>query len=430
MGTVAASTRSVPSDLQLTEAPTSEALGAGPASAASPASSAGDAEAQTLRTALSDAPVWDKQVLEVRLGWPVTALTGEQEWAAARMRVFLLTWDPFEWQAARPAAFATSTSRADGVVGLVLYLPLWRALALADGEAADVPAVLGQLVESVLSVAGEHQAPLTAGTYPHGVQSGSLPALLSRIPAQAELAAPVLSIVGDGWQPIQFDVLEDLAQEAFGPADLDRSAVRFSETGDGGDACPACARRSLDFPDGLKEAQETICGPHRAEALRITTTRLEAAQASNPAGWEALLDAGQRLLEPHLPAGLAPRLVAASRIEEPTAAQLLVQAALVEEAAAIVGGLPDPATALGARLDGVRPWLERLPGALARAGLADQATRATTAADTLLAASSASPGGEDDTPVKPQPYRRDVRVGRNALCPCGSGKKYKFCHGR
>ncbi|MNO05092.1 preprotein translocase subunit SecA [compost metagenome] len=27
------------------------------------------------------------------------------------------------------------------------------------------------------------------------------------------------------------------------------------------------------------------------------------------------------------------------------------------------------------------------------------------------------------------PARRDEKVGRNELCPCGSGKKYKNCHG-
>ena len=33
--------------------------------------------------------------------------------------------------------------------------------------------------------------------------------------------------------------------------------------------------------------------------------------------------------------------------------------------------------------------------------------------------------------ARPQPFVRDVpKVGRNTLCPCGSGKKYKFCHGR
>ena len=37
---------------------------------------------------------------------------------------------------------------------------------------------------------------------------------------------------------------------------------------------------------------------------------------------------------------------------------------------------------------------------------------------------------------KPQTYRKSddsdpyVGVGRNELCPCGSGKKFKNCHGR
>ena len=31
--------------------------------------------------------------------------------------------------------------------------------------------------------------------------------------------------------------------------------------------------------------------------------------------------------------------------------------------------------------------------------------------------------------AKPQPVRAVPRVGRNDLCPCGSGKKYKKCHG-
>jgi preprotein translocase subunit SecA len=30
-----------------------------------------------------------------------------------------------------------------------------------------------------------------------------------------------------------------------------------------------------------------------------------------------------------------------------------------------------------------------------------------------------------------QPHQRDVpKIGRNEPCPCGSGKKYKQCHGR
>lgn len=31
--------------------------------------------------------------------------------------------------------------------------------------------------------------------------------------------------------------------------------------------------------------------------------------------------------------------------------------------------------------------------------------------------------------VKQEPIRVDPKIGRNDACPCGSGKKYKACHG-
>ena len=33
-------------------------------------------------------------------------------------------------------------------------------------------------------------------------------------------------------------------------------------------------------------------------------------------------------------------------------------------------------------------------------------------------------------PQKPQPVKVEKKVGRNDPCPCGSGKKYKHCHGK
>ncbi|EOR21289.1 preprotein translocase subunit SecA [Clostridium sartagoforme AAU1] len=42
---------------------------------------------------------------------------------------------------------------------------------------------------------------------------------------------------------------------------------------------------------------------------------------------------------------------------------------------------------------------------------------------------TASHGG-DDSDVKKKPVRNEAKVGRNDLCPCGSGKKYKNCCGR
>jgi preprotein translocase subunit SecA len=41
------------------------------------------------------------------------------------------------------------------------------------------------------------------------------------------------------------------------------------------------------------------------------------------------------------------------------------------------------------------------------------------------------PGGPPEDAEKPQTYVRSERkVGRNEQCPCGSGKKYKRCHGK
>jgi preprotein translocase subunit SecA len=32
-------------------------------------------------------------------------------------------------------------------------------------------------------------------------------------------------------------------------------------------------------------------------------------------------------------------------------------------------------------------------------------------------------------PIKQEPLRSEPKIGRNDPCPCGSGKKYKQCHG-
>jgi preprotein translocase subunit SecA len=54
------------------------------------------------------------------------------------------------------------------------------------------------------------------------------------------------------------------------------------------------------------------------------------------------------------------------------------------------------------------------------------------AASALAADEAAMAGGEDQPAVAPvQTYEREEpKVGRNDPCPCGSGKKYKQCHGR
>ncbi len=46
------------------------------------------------------------------------------------------------------------------------------------------------------------------------------------------------------------------------------------------------------------------------------------------------------------------------------------------------------------------------------------------------AQSAAASARQGDRPAAPSPIKMAPRVGRNDLCPCGSGKKYKQCHGK
>lgn len=46
------------------------------------------------------------------------------------------------------------------------------------------------------------------------------------------------------------------------------------------------------------------------------------------------------------------------------------------------------------------------------------------------AASASSVATSAQQQAKPEPYRAEKKVGRNEPCPCGSGKKYKNCHGK
>jgi preprotein translocase subunit SecA len=38
--------------------------------------------------------------------------------------------------------------------------------------------------------------------------------------------------------------------------------------------------------------------------------------------------------------------------------------------------------------------------------------------------------GEEAAAGAPKPLQASPKVGRNDHCPCGSGKKYKHCHGK
>lgn len=51
-------------------------------------------------------------------------------------------------------------------------------------------------------------------------------------------------------------------------------------------------------------------------------------------------------------------------------------------------------------------------------------------ADASALAAEESSGEEGDVAVAAAPVRAEPKVGRNEPCPCGSGKKYKHCHGQ
>src|SRR5690606_20760399 len=46
-----------------------------------------------------------------------------------------------------------------------------------------------------------------------------------------------------------------------------------------------------------------------------------------------------------------------------------------------------------------------------------------------LAAAGGAPAEDTREIQRTQPIRNEQKVGRNDPCPCGSGKKYKNCHG-
>jgi len=75
--------------------------------------------ADDVRGALLAVPESERSLLELRLAWP--ALGDGEALIAARLRVFLLTWDPFWWMRDRGWAWATATGDGDAFE-VVLYL--------------------------------------------------------------------------------------------------------------------------------------------------------------------------------------------------------------------------------------------------------------------------------------------------------------------
>ncbi len=327
-----------------------------------------------LRDAMQRAPADERALLELRLEWP--ALDDARARIAARLRVFLLTWDPLGWHERPPVARATATGDGDGFEA-VLYVPL-HCLPQAAATEEEILAVLGDLAGSVLSVGAGYEQALSAGAYPQLAYRGKAPGLLSRVGTLSDLPAPAPVLVSGSWEPIGLGAIQDLVQEEFGPVDLDRSPVRLAPVDEPDAGCPACAGGQFGFPAELADAQQTMCPAHDEQAATLTDERLQRAWDSNHDGMDAILGSSELLGEPMF--GLSLALL--SRLEDLTRrdpterlspAELAADAELALALAEQLAGEPERVAAL-ASFELLPPdWMIELPMALASGGLVDEA---------------------------------------------------------
>lgn len=350
-----------------------------------------------LLQALDRAPDDERALLELRLTW--RGLDDARARIAARLRVFLLTWDPLRWHD-RPPARATATGDGDGCE-VVLYLPLEQILRGGRAPGADVAAGLGYFAASVLGVGARYEQALVAGAYPQLASNGDAPGLLSELGTLPGLDALAVGMASAEWQPIGLGAIHDLVQEAFGPVDLDRSAVRFpAAVGRPVVGCPACAGEALGFPGDLMDAQDAMCPPHAEQAQAIADERMQRGWKSNRAGMDAILGTSSMLTEPTF--GLSLTLLRCldelhdhrDPLERPSSAELLADSELALSVAARLGGRPERFRALVESDRVPANWLVELPMALADGGLVDEAVAVADAYSELDVANAALFAGD------------------------------------
>ena len=327
-------------------------------------------------------PVQEKVLAELGVAW--RDMAGPEARMAEALRVFVVTWDPLEHHVPRPVAFATVNAGPPGLE-VVVYIPAWVLMAAA-GLGERVSDLVGELGGSAVVVAAANEEAVVSGRYPALASEGSVPRLLDQRPAGAWPGTPEVTLVSEGWEPIGLGVISDAVQDALGPVDLDRSPIELAAPAEPASACPACRGGRFAFPGELGESAAAMCPAHRGEADRVSSERFQRAQASNPDGWGAVLDACRRLELPHLPNGLASRLVGAEglmvELREPD--ELAAVAHDLVEAAGWFGGRAEAlAVALGAEeeMPWLPEWMENLVLDLGRAGLAAEAAEA---ADALI----------------------------------------------
>jgi hypothetical protein len=330
-----------------------------------------------IRELLAAPPLAEKALLELAVTWP--GLPPEQARMASALRLFVITWDPLEHSGPRPRGIATTNGGA-GDLEIVVYAGVWSLAELATERGTTIRAGLGAMAGSAVVTAAAHGDVVRAGRYPHLAVERAVPELLEDLPNGEGLGRVEVRLAAPGWEPTGLGAITDIVQHAHGPVDLDRSPVELSAATGPRLGCPACAGRRFGFLADLEESKAGMCPEHRAEAERVTRTRLARANASNPDGWAAITDASARLSRPHLPGGLATKLPRPDEgiqaLTEPV--ELATRAGQVAEAADWFPARPeDFAVALGAEpgMAWLPDWLANLALDLGRAGLGDWAAR-------------------------------------------------------
>ena len=242
--------------------------------------------------ALLAAPPEDEYaLLEFALDWP--GLQGVEAQLAAALRMFVITRDPLDWLADRGCAWATANADGD-TLELPVYITCDEVQQQIQAGEGQLQTTLGAVGESVLMAATQSQGSIFAGAYPDLAFGGEVPPLLGPPPGSRSFGSPEIAMRSAGWEPVGLGAIQDLVQDAFGPVDLDRSAVALGPVATRDPDCPACAHDRFGFPGELGEAAADMCDAHRSEASSVTASRMRRAQTSNPAGWRALGKASAR----------------------------------------------------------------------------------------------------------------------------------------
>lgn len=158
--------------------------------------------------------------------------------------------------------------------------------------------MIGELAGSVLAAGAAHEELLVSGAYPQLAFAGEVPGLLSELGSAHTLPAAEIELAASGWEPIGLGAIQDVAQERYGPVDMDRSKVRLDPASKPMPYYPACAGGRFSFPAELDEQRAGMCAEHAEQPQQVITERLERAPARNRDGWDAIVGGSSMRSEP------------------------------------------------------------------------------------------------------------------------------------